>query len=398
MTVINKYLSRYGEPEARVFLNRPLSHSWDQVLVVPAYGESPACIDNLLGFTNTLLILVLNHPDTDPDSTRNHALREHLCRYPADQLIEDANASLRQLGDGNHVLVIERPRGLPRKQGVGLARKIGCDASLALRAHGCIKSDWIHCTDADASLPRDYFSAADAHSNAAALTYRFEHETPTDSRQSSAIALYQSYLQSYVDGLSFAGSAYAFHTIGSCIAVNAEAYARVRGFPRLAAGEDFYLLNKIAKQGIVATPNSKPVLLSARLSQRAPFGTGPALIKILEHDNINELRLFYHPRCFDSLAAVLGYVKECASHKTTLTDVEAGLADSPNAFAIIAGLGLGEFLAHAQRQCSSQIVFTKQFHQWFDGFKTLKFIHGAAQFWPKVTANELLQTKKKPHP
>ena len=65
----------------------------------------------------------------------------------------------------------------------------------------------------------------------------------------TATALYELRLHHYVLGLEYAGSPYAYHTLGSCLAVKADAYAQVRGFPKRAGAEDFYLLNKLAKLG-----------------------------------------------------------------------------------------------------------------------------------------------------
>ncbi len=66
-----------------------------------------------------------------------------------------------------------------------------------------------------------------------------------------ATQLYELSLRYYVAGMKFARSPYAFHTIGSSMAVSPVHYARVRGFPKREAGEDFYLLNKLAKLGSV---------------------------------------------------------------------------------------------------------------------------------------------------
>jgi hypothetical protein len=46
--------------------------------------------------------------------------------------------------------LVERSQGLPHKEGVGLARKIGCDIALSLYERGTLKSRWLHTTDADA--------------------------------------------------------------------------------------------------------------------------------------------------------------------------------------------------------------------------------------------------------
>lgn len=388
MSAISKYLAQYAEPEARECLAATWSGSWEQVLVIPAYGESPEVLQNLNQYSNTLLILVLNHPDTDANSHRNDELRDHLETLAEQQRIADANVSLKQLSRGNHVLVIERPGPLPAKEGVGLARKLGCDLALAFIANGNIHSPWIHCSDADARLPKDYFKAANIQKPAVALTYPFTHIAPDDPREQTAIELYESYLQSYVVGLHKAGSPYAFHTIGSCIAVNAQAYAQVRGFPRRAAGEDFYLLNKVAKQGPVITPRCTPLSLSARLSQRVPFGTGQALSALLSQESLADIAYFYDPRCFEALAAVLSYVKSHGNPDTQKGDFEIALEDHSEAFVALERLGLSEFLAHAQKQCAGSDAFVKQFHQWLDGFKTLKLIHALTAHWPKVTESE----------
>ncbi|EED32254.1 hypothetical protein NOR53_3259 [gamma proteobacterium NOR5-3] len=381
-------MAQYAEPEARGCLAATWSQSWEQVLVVPAYGESPEVLENLNQYSNTLLVLVLNHPDTDANSQRNDELRDHLKAFSEQQHIADANARLKQLPRGNHVLVVERPAALPAVEGVGLARKLGCDLALALIANGHIHSSWIHCSDADAKLPRDYFQAASTEQGAAALTYPFTHIPPQDPREHTAIELYESYLRSYVVGLHKAGSPYAFHTIGSCIAVNAQAYAQVRGFPRRAAGEDFYLLNKVAKLGPVITPRCTPLSLSARLSRRVPFGTGPALSQLLARETLSDLAYFYNPRCYEALAAVLSYVEGFGDPDLQSQDFERALENHTELFSALRQLGLERFLAHAKKQCSDKDAFVKQFHQWLDGFKTLKLIHALTAQWPKVTEAE----------
>lgn len=385
---LRKYLRNYAEPETHTVLDTSISERWNQVLVIPAYDESPDALNHLNRFQNLLLVLVLNHPDTDRDSTGNDALRSYLSTLQCVWMNRNASVCLRALPTSNHVLVVERADALPHKQGVGLARKIGCDLALALCASGNIASDWIHCSDADAILPKDYFAASEAHLTAAALTYPFTHTQPNDNDEHAAIELYERYLRSYVEGLRRAGSAYAFHTIGSCIAVKAEAYAKVRGFPRRAAGEDFYLLNKVAKLGPVVTPSSHPVELSARLSGRVPFGTGPALTKLLANGQLQDTPLFYHPACYDRLAAVLTYVNTSGTPTTSLRDFETALTHHPKAFLIIKDLGLESFLRHAKRQCADKRAFATQFHQWLDAFKTLKFIHALTEDYPKLSASQ----------
>ncbi|MFK8043615.1 hypothetical protein [Congregibacter sp.] len=397
-----QYLLRYAVPEARAFYElaqNQYTHSelgtWRNVLVIPAYKESPSLLQNLQRYSNTLLILVLNRPDTEKDLHCNDELRDYIQTLKEESRPSKTNSTLRCVDakQNNHVLLIERAEPLPRKEGVGLARKLGCDVALALAATDVVTSPWIHCTDADAVLPSDYFSAAASSDAAVALIYPFAHMTPADCGQAQATKFYEAYLNHYVEGLRSAGSPYGFHTIGSCIAIKAETYAVVRGFPRRAAGEDFYLLNKAVKEGQVRTPDCEPILLSARLSSRVPFGTGPALQQLLDGDSLESVPYFYDPRCFEGLTALIGYAKEQGVPGSKVGDFGTGLRDHPETLAAVIELGLERFLDHAKKQCATKGAFILQFHQWLDGFRTLKLIHALSVHWPKLTAAESAQRR-----
>src|SRR6187401_2705288 len=97
---LQRYLQRHvetGLPEHS--FGAPI---WHDVLVVPAYRESAAVLQRLatlpVGTTRTLVILVLNRPDTDADPSANASLRaalEALARTPTehtDVLIRRLNA------------------------------------------------------------------------------------------------------------------------------------------------------------------------------------------------------------------------------------------------------------------------------------------------------------------
>ena len=78
------------------------------------------------------------------------------------------------------------------------------------------------------------------------------------------------------------------------------AYAAVRGFPKRSAAEDFYLLNKIRKVGLVHSLNAQPIQLTMRASKRVPFGTGPAVEKIMTMNDIWQMPT-YDPAVFTEL-------------------------------------------------------------------------------------------------
>ncbi len=105
--------------------------------------------------------------------------------------------------------------------------------------------------------------------NVAAGIYPFQHLPSPNQHLQLAQQLYDCSLNYYVDGQAWAGSPWAFHTIGSTLVINAEHYAIARGFPQREAGEDFYLLNKLGKIGKeISRLDSKPVALTTRQSDR----------------------------------------------------------------------------------------------------------------------------------
>jgi len=365
----DKYLRLYAEPEAADSADRLAQRRFAHSLVIPAYREYAELLSELQALAGRtpglLIILVLNQPDSDSGDA-NRALRAAVQSLPV------LEQGLYALDKDGALLLVERPRPLPRREGVGLARKIGCDIALALHAAGVVDSDWLHNTDADARLPADYFAAAATEHAAVAISHPFRHTLPAQPGLALAVRLYELRLHYYVLGLRAASSPYAFHTLGSCLSARAKAYAGVRGFPRRAGAEDFYLLNKLAKLGPVASPRDPVIELAGRASDRVPFGTGPAVGKLADNPAPLAEPLFYHPHCFTALGALLRSLPDLAGGET----VANALAAHPGAADVLEAMGIAGALAHCRTQGRDSAAFSKHFHQWFDGFRTLKFIHG----------------------
>ena len=289
----HKYLERHAEPEAagaRVLAESEAPYA--AVVVIPAYGEAESLLRTLASVppcrTGTpLIVLVINQRDECPrwahDANRRvlAALRSTSARETPIRVLCENVQHLRYAG--HQIVVIDRSapgQRLPARQGVGLARKIGADFALALWARGGAESPWIHCTDADVRLPGDNFDRAtetlsanrrpDSRRGPAALVYDFRHAIDDTRDAGKAILEYEIFLRYYVLGLRSAGSVHAYHTIGSTLAVDARAYAQVRGFPKREAAEDFHLLAKLAKVGPVEPLRGEPIVLSGRESERVP--------------------------------------------------------------------------------------------------------------------------------
>ncbi|MFK8050498.1 MAG: hypothetical protein AB8B81_18900 [Halioglobus sp.] len=395
---VKRYLERHIEPNLPTV--SAAKKPWQHVLVIPAYAESSAILDRLSnsisGPERVIVILVINRPESDTDTQCNEELREGI-RQKADS--KGTTTELLRLNEQCDLFVydMEQIHGpSPSKEGVGLARKVGCDIALSCWNCGQIESDWICSSDADATLPKDYFARLNSTpENWAAATFPFKHSPAGHKALSLATAFYELRLHHYVLGLEYAGSNYAYHTLGSALAVKCGNYAQVRGFPKRAGGEDFYLLNKLAKTGTIGRLAGHCIELESRASKRVPFGTGPAVGKLLEDGELDEQPLFYHPLCFYALRAVLATIpalfgSASGDLPSLMQKHSLNKALAQASYESLVNLGLDNILQHCHRQSNSQAQFERHFHQWFDGFRTLKFIHALREMgWENQTLKNL---------
>ncbi len=372
---MKKYLQRYAEKEAGLLHDWP-GNGYRRVLVIPCYRENPHFLDRLLkqfADQHLLLVLVVNRPDSDSDQDSNRELLEAIEKLSTPHW-KNRHLDLRAWGNGCGLLLVNRSEAhlrLARKQGVGLARKIGCDIAAVLIESGFVESQWIHSTDADARLPADYFHGLPDAQNTAAALYPFAHDKG-DSTTHRALQLYEEALHYYVDSLRSAGSPWAFHTIGSTVAISVRYYCAARGFPKRSAGEDFYLLNKLAKLApVIQLEKREPIRIAARLSDRVPFGTGPATARIAEILAAGEEPLGYAPQVFNELRDFL----------SSALDAGEQLLDHHRWRAALEELGWQRFLDHCRRQKLSGAKKETAFRHWFDAFRTLRFIHLMQRQW-----------------
>jgi hypothetical protein len=439
---MDKYLRQYAERDTAAVKDIPASEPWHQVVVIPVCNESTEILRPLPPASgHSLMILVVNEAESAPhhvslanqDFAAELHARFRMCWQSAAAsgltLYQDPTSS-------RDVLLVDRfsdGRKFPPKGGVGHARKTGADLAAYLIHQRRVRSPWIHCTDADACLPHRYFTCSTALSDTsakdtAALLYPFRHSIAVDQtvvkeggdevpdihphKIMQVTQLYEYSLRYYVAGLSFAHSPYAFHTIGSTIAVNAAHYAKVRGFPRRQAGEDFYLLNKLAKVGSVlqlsAETDCEPIEIAARLSDRVPFGTGAAVGRIMELEDPAREFLLYHPSVFALLRSWLGSLPAFWQSRSsdigailsrgTIANQQGGPSNhSPMDLQVLIGgleeSGAAEALQHAFRQSTDAKQFNRQIHTWFDAFRTIKLIHHLRDHHLPSISFEALVTK-----
>jgi hypothetical protein len=269
--------------------------------------------------------------------------------------------------------------GLPAKQaGVGLARKIGMDEALRRfddvgRTEGIIVG-----YDADCRCETNYLTALERYfqenPQSPGGSIYFEHPLrgPLSSQVYGAIAAYELHLRYYVQALRFSGFPHAHHTIGSCLAVRADAYRKQGGMNRRKAGEDFYFLHKIIPLGGFTDLTSTTVYPSPRPSDRVPFGTGTAVRDVLSGRQIKT----YPLAAFLDLKQLVERVPELYQcGKEGNSETLAALPLSVRDF--LAKHQFADALAEICENTSSETAFRKRFFRWFDGFRAMKFVHHA---------------------
>ena len=168
----------------------------------------------------------------------------------------------------------------PKQAGVGLARKIGMDEALR-RLDDIGRPDGIIAGyDADCRCAPNYLTAIERYFErtpaSPGCSIYFEHplEGPMSPQVYEGVAAYELHLRYYIQALRHAGFPHAHHTLGSCMAVRADAYRKQGGMNKRKAGEDFHFLNKVIPLGGFADLTRTTVYPSPRPSDRVPFGTG----------------------------------------------------------------------------------------------------------------------------
>ena len=270
-------------------------------------------------------------------------------------------------------------RELSAGEGVGLARKLGCDLVLE-------RFDWsrpggplLAMLDADTLVAADYLPALEDHfagARAGGATLPFRHPPADDPAVTAAGERYEVYLRGYLLGLSLAGSPYAYPTIGSTIACRAAAYLQAGGMNRRLAGEDFYFLQQLAKTGGVALLFGTLVEPAARLSDRFPFGTGPALGRQLAGDRF---QVDCHPQeAFRLLRAWLELAARAGPDTAGEQLLAAAATLAPELGAFLAERQLPRTWERLRRTHRTPAALRRAFHGWFDALQTRRLLHRLA--------------------
>jgi glycosyltransferase involved in cell wall biosynthesis len=372
----NTYLSKSSFCEKQI-LEAPLP-GLGMVIVIPCHNE-PHLLKTLnalatctLPKCNVEVIVVINAAENSSKEIlkENTFTEVELERW----IIKNESAALRYFYITNNAL--------PAKDaGVGLARKIGMDEAVR-RFYACGNENGvIVCLDSDCTVENNYLSSLEhhflLHPETTGCSVYFEHPlegTEFVPQVYEGIIRYELFLRYYNCGLRFSGYPFAWHTIGSSMAVRTKIYQQQGGMNKRKAGEDFYFLTKLFPLGGFTELNETTVFPSPRPSERVPFGTGKAINKWLE-EGTNNLPT-YHPKTFTDLAELVELAPELyAASVDTIQQKIQHL--SPALLAFLSDNDVENKLAEINANVKSKEQFINRFYRWFGNFMVLKFVHFA---------------------
>ena len=363
---IKSYLSSKVENK---WLNLEVKKNYQLVIVIPAIKEFenlPIVLKSLdkceKEFLNrTLILIVINNSETADKEIIDNNLRtiEYISNF---KTRPDINLNI------EFIDAASTGNALPAKNaGVGLARKIGMDQAL-LYFDYTKQGNGIICLDADCEVADNYLSAIYYHfqnKNKAAAVIKYKHKLNNE-----AIISYEIFLRYYILGLQYAASPYAHHSIGSCIIIDPNTYAKIGGMNKKKAGEDFYFLEKAAKEIKIDRLNTTTVYPSSRRSWRVPFGTGRSVTRF--YNDERDEYLLYDPTTFRILKDFLQvYFRENNPQDILLSSENISQS-------LLKFLTKNNFINNMNRikensKTTEQLKYQKKL--WFDGFKTMKLIH-----------------------
>ena len=269
---------------------------------------------------------------------------------------------------------------LPGHQtGAGQPRKIGMDEALR-RFISIDKEDGVIVSlDADCLVDKNYLTEIHKafHKNKKLLsaTIAFHHPVEhllEDDPVRKSIELYEIYLHYYRAALEYTGYPYAYHTVGSAFAVRCTPYAQVGGMGKQQAGEDFYFLQKIFPLGQTAAIRQTKVYPAARISDRVPFGTGPALAKMIAEKEI--VKYTYSFESFQILKTLFDTIDQLFKAKPET--IEKQLRElSPLLFQFLHNDNFIAAIETINQTTSALPSFRKRFFNYFNAFKILKYLN-----------------------
>lgn len=369
MNFATNYFKRFNS-SPKIFPDNPRSNT-GIIVVIPCYND-PFIFKTLESLDSAIVpkckvevIVIVNSSETTPlDIVEvNRNVYSELCSK------ENSNC-FNSFKLYSHII-----ENVPKKiAGVGNARKLGMDE--AVRRFDSIeaRNGIIVSLDADTLVSQDYFVSIEKSMNsnlkAVGATFQFQHDFSSELYSEDEIyacRLYEIYLRYFRLALKGIGFPNSFHTIGSCFGVRAEAYTKVGGMSRRQGGEDFYFLQKLAQVGKIFELNEVLVYPAPRMSDRVPFGTGPAVAGII---STGEYKVYNY-----KLFRILEEFFKCLPQLYTLSDSKYLFIIPYAVMDFVDKEKLNQVIVECKSNTKDINGFVKRMMTNFDAFWIIKFLN-----------------------
>ena len=369
---VEKYLSKFSVLPSGIYLKE--KRKFEMVVVVPAIKEYENIKTLISSFNSTdgkyhdkfLILFVINNSASASEEVKSENRKSFEFLKNMKNQTSLSYGIIDAFSHGNELN--------EKHAGVGLARKTGLDTALCLLDYSEENFPTLISLDADCTVSKNYFTdlyETIVKKKLNAGYVNFLH--PIDNQPfAEAIIKYEISLRYYVLGLKFAQSPFAYFSIGSTMFSSWVAYVKIGGMNKRKAGEDFYFMEKLAKNYTINKIANVYVYPSPRTSWRVPFGTGKSVSEIQKGSNRYDF--LYNPQIFEILKK---WNSLFFSSKVLTSEKYLGEAKKIN-------IGLYEFLVEKKFQQKwdkilfdnkNQLSLQKQKLFLFDSFATLKLIH-----------------------
>ncbi|MDD3741231.1 MAG: hypothetical protein PHH30_08315, partial [Bacteroidales bacterium] len=368
MSFADNYFCRFNS-SPKIFINNPCKKT-GIIVVIPCFdddfifqtldsldsAQSPKC-------KTEILIIINSGENSSQQSIENNRLIYNKLKKQKEESFYS-----------NFDIYIHNIENTPKKiAGVGNARKTGMDEAVR-RFNSINNADGIIVSlDADCLVDKNYFVEIEDYyknnSKSGACTIQFQHDFNSENYSNeiiSACRLYEIYLRYFRLALKYSGYPYPIHTIGSCFCVKAKSYIKAGGMSQRQGGEDFYFLHKLTQMTQLGTINKALVFPSPRISDRVPFGTGPAVSKIISDKSykVYNFELFNILKEFFNSYDELYSISQIAD--LTIPDEVTKYIGIDNLFSVV---------NECKKNTNSIQSFKKRLQSKFDAFFIIKFLN-----------------------
>lgn len=244
------------------------------------YDTLPLCLECIekQTYPQIKIVVCVNQPE----SLRENEEKKYICENNTKSL-----NFLKKYKTLPHTVIDKSSEGKGwqgKKHGVGWARKVVMDHISSVAD----SKDIIISMDADTLFNPNFcetiVESFQKYNNATALALPYYHNLTGDVMIDRVLLRYEIYMRYYAINLWRIKNPYCFTAIGSSMAIPVSAYHAVKGIAPKLSGEDFYFMQKLRKYGSIIVWNEERTYPATRYSDRVFFGTGPALIKGVQHD------------------------------------------------------------------------------------------------------------------